>query len=212
MRAWVEGGPVGPQAWRDCNVNDLTDLQRYDTISGFPVYKALLCEVIKLDETVPKVTGGRSEKLKSRMPVKDVSRMAGTKRRIYLDAQCDHAAGPGSRGKLWPNAQSDASVTPSSIHAPGNEARFIVESARRQVRAIAQLHGTKNRVHAGGGSESGQPGDQRGSRSHAAGMGNHIITTSIEHPAVLGTCNWLEPARLSRNEASGEPGRAGRSR
>ena len=39
------GGPIGPEAWRDCNVNDLTDLKRYDPISGFPVYKALLCEV-----------------------------------------------------------------------------------------------------------------------------------------------------------------------
>ena len=39
------GGPVGPEAWQQCNINDLTDLQRYDPISGFPVYKALLCEV-----------------------------------------------------------------------------------------------------------------------------------------------------------------------
>ncbi|MHB9052963.1 MAG: molybdopterin-containing oxidoreductase family protein, partial [Thermoleophilia bacterium] len=40
------GGPVGPEAWQKCNVNDLTDLQRYDPISGFPVYKSLLCEVM----------------------------------------------------------------------------------------------------------------------------------------------------------------------
>ena len=41
------GGALGPKAWREACVNDLTDLKRYDPISGFPVYKALLCEVIR---------------------------------------------------------------------------------------------------------------------------------------------------------------------
>ncbi len=31
------GGALGPKAWRDACINDLTDLQRYDPISGFPV-------------------------------------------------------------------------------------------------------------------------------------------------------------------------------
>ncbi|MBF0551654.1 MAG: aminotransferase V, partial [Deltaproteobacteria bacterium] len=42
------GGPGGPPAWPDCNVNDLTDLQRYDPISGLPAYKPPLCEVVSL--------------------------------------------------------------------------------------------------------------------------------------------------------------------
>ena len=41
------GGPVGPRAWQDCNINALTDPERYDPLSGFPVYKALLGEVRK---------------------------------------------------------------------------------------------------------------------------------------------------------------------
>ena len=49
--AW-EAGPSGPRPG-EANVNDLTDLKRYDPISGFPVYKALLCEVTR-------VCGGRS--------------------------------------------------------------------------------------------------------------------------------------------------------
>ena len=40
------GGPLGPEAWRRATVNDLTDPDNYDPISGFPVYKALLCEVV----------------------------------------------------------------------------------------------------------------------------------------------------------------------
>ena len=44
------GGPVGPKAWQENNVNTLTDLDRYDPISGFPIYKALPCEIEKAPE------------------------------------------------------------------------------------------------------------------------------------------------------------------
>jgi len=41
------GGPLGSPAWQRANVNELTDPDNRDHISGFPVYKALLCEVVK---------------------------------------------------------------------------------------------------------------------------------------------------------------------
>jgi anaerobic selenocysteine-containing dehydrogenase len=41
------GGPLQPQPWREANVNELTDPENRDPISGFPVFKALLCEVKK---------------------------------------------------------------------------------------------------------------------------------------------------------------------
>jgi len=44
------GGPLGPQAWQDANANALTDFEHRDPISGFPVYKALLCDVLKRKE------------------------------------------------------------------------------------------------------------------------------------------------------------------
>lgn len=43
------GGPIGPLAWQRANVNELTDFENRDPISGFPVYKALLCDVIKAE-------------------------------------------------------------------------------------------------------------------------------------------------------------------
>ena len=51
MRGAVEanmggGGPLGPDAWQQANVNELTDPGNVDPISGFPVYKALLCDVV----------------------------------------------------------------------------------------------------------------------------------------------------------------------
>jgi len=41
------GGILQPQAWKEANVNILTDLENRDPISGFPVFKALLCQVEK---------------------------------------------------------------------------------------------------------------------------------------------------------------------
>jgi anaerobic selenocysteine-containing dehydrogenase len=42
------GSPIQAEGWRDSNANFLTDEKNRDSISGFPVYKALLCEVEKV--------------------------------------------------------------------------------------------------------------------------------------------------------------------
>ncbi len=42
------GGPLGPSSWREANANELTDSENRDPLSGFPVYKALLCDVRKI--------------------------------------------------------------------------------------------------------------------------------------------------------------------
>ena len=41
------GGPQGTDEWKKANVNILTDMDQFDPISGFPVYKTLLCQVKK---------------------------------------------------------------------------------------------------------------------------------------------------------------------
>ncbi len=40
------GGPLGGPAWQQANVNELTDPANIDPLSGFPVFKALLCDVV----------------------------------------------------------------------------------------------------------------------------------------------------------------------
>jgi anaerobic selenocysteine-containing dehydrogenase len=45
------GGPLGPREWQTTNVNTLTDFNNRDPISGFPVYKALLCDVSRVETT-----------------------------------------------------------------------------------------------------------------------------------------------------------------
>jgi anaerobic selenocysteine-containing dehydrogenase len=43
------GSPIQAEEWRDANANVVTDFENRDPISGFPVYKALLCEIKKRD-------------------------------------------------------------------------------------------------------------------------------------------------------------------
>jgi anaerobic selenocysteine-containing dehydrogenase len=43
------GSPIHVEGWREANTNYLTDYENRDPISGFPVYKALLCDVRKRD-------------------------------------------------------------------------------------------------------------------------------------------------------------------
>ena len=43
------GGPLGNAQWQAANVNVLTDPTNVDELSGFPVFKALLCDVVAQD-------------------------------------------------------------------------------------------------------------------------------------------------------------------
>jgi anaerobic selenocysteine-containing dehydrogenase len=53
------GKPLHVEGWRDANANLLTDYNNRDPISGFPVFKALLCEIEKADQRVQKQRTGR---------------------------------------------------------------------------------------------------------------------------------------------------------
>jgi len=80
----------------------------------------------------------------------------------------------------------------SSVHIFGQEARTCVETARR---SVAELLGADTReiVFTSGGTESDNAAIWGVFRSGYR-PGNHIITTKIEHPAVLATCKALESA------------------
>jgi cysteine desulfurase NifS len=196
------GGPVGPQEWRNCNVNDLTDLQHYDPVSGFPVYKALLCEVRKVEGAAGSLQHVRYNELHSQQSSHTAPESATDRRRIYLD---HNATTPMDPEVLETVARINEKRfgNPSSIHSAGNEARFIVESARRNVAQL--LNCTARRiVFTGGGSEANNLAIKGVAYANRM-RGNHIITSSIEHPAVLMPCDWLESqgfqvTRLSVNE------------
>jgi cysteine desulfurase len=78
----------------------------------------------------------------------------------------------------------------SSVHIFGQEARAVVEDARR---SVAELLGADTReiVFTSGGTESNNAALWGIFRSRYR-PGNHVITTKIEHPAILATCKALE--------------------
>jgi cysteine desulfurase len=80
----------------------------------------------------------------------------------------------------------------SSIHTFGQDARASVEDSRQ---SIAELLGSDAReiVFTSGGTESDNSALWGIFRSGYR-PGNHIITTKIEHPAILATCKALEAA------------------
>lgn len=79
---------------------------------------------------------------------------------------------------------------PSSIYKMGRENRKVVEDSREKVARI--LNCEPNEIYfTSGGSESDNTAI-RGIAYHNKNKGNHIITSKIEHPAILETCKQLE--------------------
>ena len=79
---------------------------------------------------------------------------------------------------------------PSSSHPFGTAARLAIESARGQA---ADLLGClpAEVIFTSGGTESNNFAI-RGAAIANRDRGNHIITSAVEHPAVLEVCRWLE--------------------
>ena len=77
----------------------------------------------------------------------------------------------------------------SSVHAVGREAKRAIENARRQVMKSLNAAHPQEIYFTAGGSESDNWAIKAVALQHERG---HIITTAIEHHAVLHTCQWLE--------------------
>ena len=179
------GSPVGPEAWRKSNINDLTDLDNYDPISGFPVYKALLCEIVKAKDEGPPLIIDSGEIRPDEIEVAHIKR---SERTIYLDNNATTKIAEEVKDQM--TGLFDVYGNPSSIHSEGKNANKIVEQARRKV--AQQLNCTAKRIiFTGSGTES----DNIAIKGVALASNvkkNHIITSSIEHPAVLNSCKWLQ--------------------
>jgi len=78
----------------------------------------------------------------------------------------------------------------SSIHHFGQVAKQRLEQARRQTAALLGCD-TKELVFLSGGTEADNLAILGAVRTHAS-RSKHVITTQIEHPAVLNTCAQLE--------------------
>ncbi len=180
------GGPVGPAAWQNANINDLTDLHNYDPISGFPVYKALLCQVSKVAEAEAQtiVNSGEEGVIVGQQLIEKPAA-----KRIYLDHNATTPLDPQVK-EIMIRFMDDAQGNPSSIYQEGKNARFAVETARRSVARMLNCT-AKRIIFTSGGSEANSLAI-KGISLNGDRAKNHIITSSIEHPSVMNACSSLQ--------------------
>nr|WP_321421529.1 formate dehydrogenase accessory sulfurtransferase FdhD [uncultured Methanobacterium sp.] len=115
--------------------------------------------------------------------------------RVYLD----HAATSSLDPEVWEAMEpyfTDYFGNPSTIYLLGRQAKKATENARKQVASL--IGASPDEIYfTSGGTESDNLAIQGTVNrfkiaNRLKNSGNHIITSSIEHPAVLETCKHLE--------------------
>jgi cysteine desulfurase len=110
-------------------------------------------------------------------------------KRIYLDFNASTPIAPEVAEAMKPFL-SEHFGNPSSHHWAGEPAREAIEKARRQAADLLECQPNEI-VFTSGGSESNNHAI-KGAFFALKEKGNHIITTQIEHPAVINPCRFLE--------------------
>jgi cysteine desulfurase len=108
---------------------------------------------------------------------------------IYLDHNATTPIAPEVRDAMWPYLGKGFG-NPSSAHDFGRAARRAVDLARAEVAALLGCE-PESIVFTASGSEADNLAI-KGVALARLGDGDHIITSAIEHPAVLGACRYLE--------------------
>ena len=106
----------------------------------------------------------------------------------YLDSASATPLSPAARSAMM--ATLDVFGDPLHIHAPGREARRILDDSRETV-ASALGAQPDELVFTSGGTESVALGIWGGVRA-VRELGSRIVVTAVEHPAVGGVCYVLE--------------------
>ena len=79
---------------------------------------------------------------------------------------------------------------PSSVHTVGQEARHALDDSRESVASVLNCR-TREIVFTSGGTESDNAAIH-GAATALRETGSHVITSSVEHHAVLHACQFLE--------------------
>jgi cysteine desulfurase len=108
---------------------------------------------------------------------------------IYLDYNATTPIDPRVAEAMLPFIHKHFG-NPSSSHVYGITVKNAVEKARRQVAQMLRS-GTDEVVFTSGGSESNNYAI-KGVAWASRNKGNHIITSTVEHPAVTEVCRYLE--------------------
>lgn len=111
-------------------------------------------------------------------------------REVYLDNSATTKVDPRVTEAMLPYF-SEKYGNPNSLHKFGREARAAIDNARAQVASLINAKST-DIIFTGAGSEA----DNLAIKGAAwalkeKGKGSHIITSAIEHHAILDTVRWL---------------------
>ena len=111
-------------------------------------------------------------------------------REVYLDNSATTKVDPRVTEAMLPYF-SEKYGNPNSLHKFGREARAAIDNARAQVASLINAKPT-DIIFTGAGSEA----DNLAIKGAAwalkeTGKGSHIITSAIEHHAILDTVRWL---------------------
>ncbi|MDR0840723.1 MAG: cysteine desulfurase NifS [Christensenellaceae bacterium] len=110
-------------------------------------------------------------------------------RNVYLDNAATTALAPAVLEQMLPYL-TEVYGNPSSVHAYGRRAKQGIDLAREQVAAALGCE-TGEVIFTGCGTESDNTA-LLGVAERYKSKGRHIITTNVEHHAVLHTCAYLE--------------------
>ena len=109
--------------------------------------------------------------------------------RIYLDHHATTPVDPAVVAVMLPFFSERFGNPSSRMHGFGQEAHAAVEAARAEVAALVSAS-PEEIVFTSGATESDNLAI-RGVAGAVAGHGRHVVTTEIEHPAVLEPCGTL---------------------
>ena len=110
---------------------------------------------------------------------------------IYLDNAATTRPCPAALDAMR-TALEDAWGNPSALYRPGQQARKLVEDARRTVARVQHAARPAEITFTSGGTESDVQALYTGAALGAAAGKRHIISTQIEHHAVLHTLQALQ--------------------
>lgn len=108
---------------------------------------------------------------------------------IYLDYNATTPLDPAVAREMLPYLHQHFG-NPSSSHVYGQRARSAVDTARHQVAALLGCR-DEEIVFTSGGTEANNYAI-KGVIGALKRRGNHIITSAVEHPAVIEVCRFLE--------------------
>lgn len=117
-------------------------------------------------------------------------------RMVYADHSATTGVRPEVLEAMLPYLQGEYG-NPSSIYKVARKSKEALENARKQVQKALNAQAATEIYFTSGGTEADNWA-LKGIFEAYGNKGNHIITTAVEHHAILHTCEYLEKTRGAR--------------